>query len=251
MKRLVKIAAIILVLSVIPVGAATYQVTTANYPILVNDQKVNVQPYNLNGSTLLPIRALSDALGVPIEWDNRARTVEIQTVDVDRLKEASVMIYADDGKTQVQGSAVFIDYDQALTAYHVVDENRSNVKTAAGDPLAIENFDSTLDIATLDSTKEIKPVKIGDSDEVKTGDKVIVVGAPGYKEDTVAFGTASKPDPRGMVILTSGLSAQTGGVSGGAVFDVKGNLIGILVAEDEDNAGRFLVIPINDIRKTF
>jgi S1-C subfamily serine protease len=251
MKRFPKILAVLLILSVIPVSAATYQLVTAYYPINVNGQKIAVTPLNLNGTTYLPLRSISEAVGVPIEWNNATKSVEINTVDIERLKEASVMIYADDGKTQVQGSAVYIDYDQALTAYHVVDENRSNVKTAAGDPLAIENFDSTLDIATLDSTKEIKPVKIGDSDEVKTGDKVIVVGAPGYKEDTVAFGTASKPDPRGMVILTSGLSAQTGGVSGGAVFDVKGNLIGILVAEDEDNAGRFLVIPINDIRKTF
>jgi S1-C subfamily serine protease len=244
MKRFSKILAVLLILSVIPVSAATYQLVTASYPINVNGQKIAVTPLNLNGTTYLPLRSISEAVGVPIAWDNTKKSVEINTVDLDRLKEASVMIYADDGKTQVQGSAVFIDYDQALTAYHVVDENRSNVKTAAGDTLAIENFDSTLDIATLDSTKEIKPVKIGDSDEVKVGDKVIVIASPQGNQNSVIYGTVEEPSDKGMVIWCG----ADKGSSGGGVFNLKGELIGIIISGSGTDKAN-LAIPINEIRK--
>ncbi len=42
--------------------------------------------------------------------------MEVSTVDIEALKKACVMIYADDGKTQSQGSAVAVDYNQYLTA---------------------------------------------------------------------------------------------------------------------------------------
>jgi S1-C subfamily serine protease len=245
MKRLVKIAAIILVLSVIPVGAATYQVTTANYPILVNDQKVNVQPYNLNGSTLLPIRALSDALGVPIEWDNRARTVEIQTVDVDRLKEASVMIFAENTTVGSQGSAVCWDYGEYLTAYHTVDNGQTNVRTSSGEKLTVDRINEGLDIATLDAADNIKPVKIGDSDEVKVGDKVLIISSPQGKQNTVSWTVVEKITNE--IVVNSKLG---GGASGGAVFNTNGQLIGILIAGDI-GLGEGYVTTINDIRKAF
>jgi serine protease Do len=243
MKRLSKILAVLLILSVIPVSAATYTLVTANYPILVNGQKIAVQPLNLNGTTYLPLRSISEAVGVPIEWDGTKKSVEITTVDLDRLKEASVMIYADDGKTQVQGSAVAIDYDQYLTAYHVVDENRSNVKTSDKAQLTIDDFDSTIDIATLNSSAKVKPVKIGDSDEVKVGDKVVVISAPNYKEDTVTYATVKKLTNE--IVITA---ISNGGSSGGAVFNMKGELIGILIAGD-DGLSETYITTINDIRE--
>jgi hypothetical protein len=49
--------------------------------------------------------------------------------------------------------------------------------------------------------------------------------------------------------LSSGFIEPTKGVSGGGAFDMSGNLIGIIVAEDNNKPGRFLVIPINEIRE--
>jgi serine protease Do len=242
MKRIKLIAVILIAFTTISYGA-TYTLVSATYPININGQKIAVTPLNYNGTTYLPLRSISEAVGVPIAWNSAKKSVEITTVDVDRLKEASVMIFADDGKTQVQGSAVAIDYNQYLTAYHVVDENRSNVKTSGGAPLTIEDYDSVIDIATLESAQSVKPVKIGDSDEVKVGDKVIVIGAPDYKEDTVIYAKVKSLTNEIVITLVS-----NGGSSGGAVFNMSGELIGILVAGD-DGLSETYITPINDIRK--
>ena len=85
MKKL--IIALILSLSIGTAYGATYTLTSANYDVKVNGQKVYAQPYNLNGTTLLSVREISDALGVPIKWNNDAKCVEIDTVDLDGLKE--------------------------------------------------------------------------------------------------------------------------------------------------------------------
>lgn len=245
MKKKLAITIVILIAFSSIAYGATYNLVSANYPINVNGVKQAVQPLNYNGATYLPLRSISEAVGVPIEWNSAKKSVEINTVDVDRLKEACVMIYADDGKTQVQGSAVAIDYDQYLTAYHVVDENRSNVKTSDGDKLTIEDYDGTIDISTLESTEKVKPVKIGDSDEVKVGDKVIVISTPNGKDDTVTYGKVTQLKPLGANEIL--ISADLGeGSSGGACFDYSGNLIGIVVAGGEK---QFFLIPINIIRE--
>jgi S1-C subfamily serine protease len=235
---------LIILFIMLPVTAYGASLVTANYPILVNGEKVNIQAYNLDGTTLLPIRAVSDALGVPITWNNVTRSVEINTLDVDKLKESTVMIYADDGKTQVQGSAVAIDYDQYLTAYHVVDENRSNVKTSDKAQLTIDDFDSTIDIATLNSSAKVKPVKIGDSDEVKVGDKVVVISSPKGAGNTVTYATVQEPSSKGIVIWGN----LDNGSSGGGVFNLSGQLIGVVISGSGFDKA-FLVIPINEIRE--
>lgn len=240
---------IIIIASSITAYGATYTLTSASYPVNLNGQKLAVEPLNYNGTTYLPLRSISEAVGVPIAWDSTKKSVEISTVDVERLKEACVMIFAANTTQGSQGSAVCWEYGQYLTAYHVVDNGQTNIKTSRGKALTVDTVSEKLDIATLNSMDSVKPVKIGDSDEVQVGDRVIIIASPKEKEDMVAYGTVSNPDARGMVVLTDGLSNSTGGSSGGAVFDLRGCLIGVLVAEDLDNMGRFLIIPINDIRK--
>jgi S1-C subfamily serine protease len=243
MKRFPKILAVLLILSVVPVSAATYQLVTAYYPINVNGQKIAVEPLNYNGTTYLPLRSISEAVGVPIEWNNATKSVEINTVDIERLKEASVMIFAENTTVGSQGSAVCWDYGEYLTAYHTVDNGQTNVRTSGGDKLTIDHTNETLDIATLDTTDNVKPVKIGDSDEVKVGDKVIVIGAPERQEDTVIYANVKKLTNE--IVISASIN---GGGSGSAVFDMKGNLIGIVVARDA-GLNETYITPINDIRE--
>lgn len=223
--------------------AATYNLVMAKYNVLVNGQNTGIQAYNLNGTTLLPVRQVSEAVGVPIKWTGQ---VEINTVDVDKLKEACVMIYASDGETYEQGSGVYIDYDQVLTAYHTVDDGRTQVRTTiekSDQIMTVVSSSPAIDIALLKSYAERKPVKIGDSDEVNVGDQVIVIGAPEGKEDTVTYTTVKALASE--IVINASLN---GGGSGSAVFDMQGNLIGIVVARDNGLNETYL-IPINDIRE--
>lgn len=246
MKR-IKLIVAILAAFTITVSGATYTLTSASYPINVNGQKLSVEPLNLNGNTYLPLRAISQAAGVPIEWDNAKKSVEITTVDVERLKEACVSLY-DNG--EFCGSGVYWDYNEVLTTYHMLKKGWAPDNTAEGWEVSKKDSDEETDSATLKSSERIKPVKIGDSDEIGTGDKVIIIASPQGNEDTVEYTEVIGPDPYGngfMVMATMGV-----GASGGAVFDMNGCLVGILIASDgttEHVRTRTLVSPINDIRK--
>jgi hypothetical protein len=56
----------LVIASTVTAYGATYQLVSANYPINVNGSKLSVQPLNLNGTTYLPLRSISEAVGVPI-----------------------------------------------------------------------------------------------------------------------------------------------------------------------------------------
>jgi S1-C subfamily serine protease len=175
-------------------------------------------------------------------------TKETITVDIEKLKESCFMLYAENQVEISQGSAVYVDYDKVLTAYHVID----GYDKSFSDDATFETigYVKSIDIALLKSPVEVDPVKIGDSDELEKGDKLIIIASPQGKEDTVAYTE--------VLALQSGFimakATTGGGASGGAVFDAKGNLVGILVGtrgstesvEEIQN-----IVPINQIREKF
>ena len=61
------------------VFAASYNVEIPNFKILVNGNefKSDQQPLVVDGSTYLPLRAIGEALNVPVEWNDNERQVEI------------------------------------------------------------------------------------------------------------------------------------------------------------------------------
>jgi S1-C subfamily serine protease len=240
---------IILVISILILAVTTISygsgltATLATYPINLNNQRLEAAPLNVNGSTYLPVRTVSEALGVDIGWTGSS--VEIQTVDVEALKEACVMIYAaSNGKVTMQGSGVYVDYSEVLTAQHVID-GADQYGTINKEFASVIDQDGELDAAILKSKEKIKPVKIGDSDEMKVGDKVIIIGAPEENEDTVSYATVKRHADE---IVLNGMIGDGG--SGSAVFDISGSLIGIAYMVDL-NFNETYVTPINDIREAF
>lgn len=166
---------------------------------------------------------------------------ELTEADIETLKESCVMIYADNGETQVQGSAVAIGENRYLTAYHVIADGRTNLKTSDGEKLTIESYDSYFDIMSLTSESEGVPVKLGNSDSVRLGDEVTIIGSPMGEKNTV-IQTTIKMIGRAM----EAYNIVSGGASGGGVFNARGELIGIVtgvnVAEYET-----CFVPINVI----
>ena len=240
MKRLIPILIIALFLP-----GAGLVATISNYDVKVNGQALNATVLNQSGSTYLPIRAVSEATGTDIKWTGKS--VEISTVDLDRLKEACVEVLAQNPRDGMQGSGVYIDYDEILTANHVV-TGMDRFTVNGYIDLSLEESNKDVDAAVLETPHKAKPVKIGDSDEVKIGDKVIIIAAPQDKEDTVEFATVTGFDPRGFVVMAT----MGAGASGGAVFDINGCLIGIIITADgtaEHVRVKNLVSPINDIRE--
>jgi S1-C subfamily serine protease len=236
MKKLVLIPIIALLLS-----GAGLVATVATYPVSVNGERLDATVLNHNGTTYLPLKVVGQALGADVSWTGGS--VEIETVDIEALKEACVSIFGNNGKTTTQGSGVYIDYGEVLTAYHVID-GATRYGSMEEEYPSILDKDKALDVALLKPKSEIKPVKIGDSDEMDTGDKVIIIGVPSGVEDTVKYATV-KWERNGEIVLNGALE---GGYSGSPVFDISGSLIGIAVASDT-NFNETYITPINDIRE--
>lgn len=159
----------------------------------------------------------------PIEQVEVVEVPEITEQDIEKLKESCVMIYADNGETQVQGSAVAIGENRYLTAYHMIAYDRTNLKTSDGEKLTVESYDSYFDIMSLTSESEGVPVKLGNSDSVRLGDEVTIIGSPMGEKNTV-IQTTIKMIGREM----EAYNIVKGGTSGGGVFNEQGELIGII-----------------------
>ena len=141
------------------------------------------------------------------------------------------------------GSGVVISEDgQIMTAAHVVhtadavevtfiDGTRASAKVLSSDPLA--------DVALLRVVgplpDSVTPAVLGDSDTVRVGDRLLVVGAPFGATHTLTVGHLSarrsvSKELYGMVeleLLQTDAAINTGN-SGGPMFYAKGQVVGIV-----------------------
>lgn len=154
-----------------------------------------------------------------------------------------------------------------LTNYHVI-ENSNSVKVTMYDGTSydatIVGYDESNDIAVLkiDATG-LTPVVLGDSDELNVGDSVVAIGNP-LGELTFSLTSGAVSALNREVTLSSNVTmdliqtdcAINSGNSGGALFNLYGEVIGITNAKYSssgssgeasiDNIG--FAIPINSVR---
>ena len=165
---------------------------------------------------------------------------------------------------QGSGSGVVIASGYVLTNHHVIDGAISLEVTAGEDKYkaTLVGFDEALDIAVLKvEGLKIKPVTLGDSDLLNVGDWAICIGNPLSFTGTTTVGVISGLD-REMDnettdiygLRTKGISAMiqtdaaiNAGNSGGGMFNVAGELVGIPSRKYAGTAveGIGMAIPIN------
>ena len=172
------------------------------------------------------------------------------------------------GQSQVEsgaGSGVIISSDgYILTCDHVVN-GASNITVTIGDQdytATIVGEDSTSDIAVIkiDATG-LTPATIGDSDSLAVGENVLAVGNPlGELGGTVTSGIVSALNRSVTIQGTSSTNTMSliqmdasvsPGNSGGGLFNMNGELIGVVNAKSSssDAEGLGFAIPINDAIK--
>ena len=155
------------------------------------------------------------------------------------------------GQSQVEsgaGSGVIISSDgYILTCDHVV-SGASNITVTIGDKdytATVVGEDSTSDIAVIKVDADgLTPAIVGDSDKLAVGDNVLAVGNPlGELGGTVTSGIVSA--------LNQMDASVSPGNSGGGLFNMNGELIGIVNAKSSssDAEGLGFAIPINDAIK--
>ncbi|MBE0540783.1 MAG: DegQ family serine endoprotease [Verrucomicrobia bacterium] len=164
------------------------------------------------------------------------------------------------------GSGVIVTEDgYILTNNHVIEgADKDGVKVALGDDKTeftarIVGTDPQTDVAVLKiEASNLKPITLGDSDQLEVGDIVLAVGNPFGVGQSVTMGIVSALG-RGFGILgRQGYEdfIQTDapinpGNSGGALVDVEGRLVGIsqsIVSGSGANAGVGFAVPINFAR---
>ena len=172
------------------------------------------------------------------------------------------------GQSQVEsgaGSGVIISSDgYILTCAHVV-SGASNITVSIGDkdyPATLVGEDTTSDIAVVkvDATG-LTPATVGDSDNLKVGESVMAVGNPlGELGGTVTSGIVSALNRSVSIQGTSSVNTMSliqmdasvsPGNSGGGLFNMNGELVGVVNAKssDSDAEGLGFAIPINDAMK--
>ncbi|XBC40442.1 MAG: Do family serine endopeptidase [Buchnera aphidicola (Nurudea ibofushi)] len=115
--------------------------------------------------------------------------------------------------------------------------------------------DSRFDIALiqLEEVKNLKEIKISDSNLLRVGDSVIAIGNPYGLGETVTSGIVSALNRNGLNVENYENFIQTDaainrGNSGGALVNLKGELIGIntaILTPDSGNVGIGFAIPSN------
>ena len=172
------------------------------------------------------------------------------------------------GQNQVEsgaGSGVIISSDgYILTCAHVVD-GASNITVTINDKdytATLVGEDTTSDIAVIKIDADgLTPATVGDSDGLKVGQSVMAVGNPlGELGGTVTGGMISALNRSVTIQGSSSVNTMSliqmdasvsPGNSGGGLFNMNGELVGIVNAKSSssDAEGLGFAIPINDAIK--
>jgi serine protease Do len=161
-------------------------------------------------------------------------------------------------KGQSLGSGFVINSDgYVLTNNHVV-QNATDIKVRLADAREFEakvvGRDASTDVALirLEKASGLPTVALGDSDAVDQGDFVLALGSPFGFRESVTFGIVSAKDrslnsgnPFDDFIQTDAAINQ--GNSGGPLFNLKGEVVGINTAIISPQIGQGLgfAVPIN------
>ena len=221
-----------------------------------------------------------------LEGQRENETINVAKVDTSKQKSAAEVYAANVNSTvgittsvnttnfwgyQTQaaaaGSGFIISDDGYIITNHHVIEDASSIEVAMYDGTKYDaelvGYDESNDVAVLKiDAKGLTPVVLGNSDELLVGDSVVAIGNPlGELTFSLTAGTVSALDRK--ITMSNGLSmdliqtdcAINSGNSGGALFNLYGEVIGITNAKYSgaggntasiDNIG--FAIPINTVR---
>ncbi len=179
--------------------------------------------------------------------------------DVDGEEAAALLgTSSENEKRQALGSGFIIDEEgYIITNYHVI-ENASSINVVLFDNTEVEadiiGGDEKTDLALIkiEPPYKLQKAVFGNSDELRIGDWVLAIGNPFGLGGSVSAGIVSAKSrdiaagPYDNFIQTDASINQ--GSSGGPMFNMKGEVIGIntaLFSNTGNNVGVGFAIPIN------
>ena len=186
-------------------------------------------------------------------------TVPVQTVPEIAEKALAATVYLEmkdsNGLPLGFGSGFFVRENLIATNYHVIESAARGTAKRVGKytTYAIEGItatDKTNDLAILKVTAYgVKPLPLGNSDDVKIGETVYVAGNPKGLEGTFSDGIISNRRAsvaKERLQMTAPISP---GSSGGPVLNRKGEVIGVAFMTIEGGQNLNFAIPYNYLRR--
>jgi S1-C subfamily serine protease len=169
----------------------------------------------------------------------------------------SIVMSDKDSHAIAQGSGFLISNDGViLTNYHVIAEGSSAVvKLPDGTLYVVDGVlasDKVRDVAVIKAHGEnFRTLTLGDSDQLQVGEEVVAIGNPLSLESTVSNGIVSGlrtvEDKGGKFLqVTTPISP---GSSGGPLFNVAGEVVGITTMYLAGGENLNFAIPINDAKR--
>ncbi len=224
-----------------------------------------------------PFRLLKPVADAGQLWSDpeRARTAglstdEVNNIDIYKLANQatvniSTVVYRENwfiGVVPVEGagSGFLIDADgRILTNYHVVGGRGAQIKVILADrstypaKVLYSERDSDVALLKIEPKKKLPFLRLGDSDGLQVGQKVLAIGNPFGLEGTLTTGIISSlhrsvpsEDGQNMEDMIQTDAAINPGNSGGPLLDSQGNVIGInTMIVGAANVGIGFALPIS------
>ena len=189
----------------------------------------------------------------------RALADELTGMEIaERADEATVLIATgDSGLTEFgQGSGFFVTPNLIVTNFHVIEDASIIAYKRVGQVQvhaikSVRDVDATYDLAILEvPSTQVSPLYIGDSNSVRKGETVYVVGSPHGFEGTFSDGTLSAIRRDFNIDLLQITAPISSGSSGGPVLNGKAEVIGVatsaFVTDDAQNLN--FAVPSNYLK---
>jgi hypothetical protein len=169
----------------------------------------------------------------------------------------SIVMSDNGGQPVAQGTGFVVSEDgRIVTNYHVIEEGSSAiVKLPDGALFPVDRLlaaDKDRDIAIIKAHgKNFHVVSLGDSDRVQVGDEVVAIGNPLSLDSTVSNGIVSavrtvQEEGGKFLQVTTPISP---GSSGGPLFNMEGQVVGITSMHLQGGENLNFAIPINDVKR--
>lgn len=168
-------------------------------------------------------------------------------LQADRLYEAvsQSVIKVSDGRNTIGSGFIYDDQGHVVTAYHVIEQlNSIYVVLPDGriSPASVVGSSSLSDVAVLLLERQfnVTPLVMANSESIKIGEAVVVIGSPFDLGGTVTAGIVSQLnrferigddlESRWISNLIQFDAPANFGNSGGPLFNIDGDVIGLVIA---------------------
>jgi hypothetical protein len=174
----------------------------------------------------------------------------------EKYRKAVVLVEAFKGDVNsALGSGLIVNSSGIIiTNFHVIEGAYPvKVKLSCGDiydDIGVIDIDERKDIAIIKIKGwNLPEVKLGNSDVVKVGDQIVVIGNPKGLENSVTDGLISGIRDTGKGYKMNQISAPISlGSSGSPVFNMRGEVVGIATSSQVEGQNLNFSIPINYAR---